>query len=98
MDIDLFDKMYDVAKQDVADERAVYKKMKAKDLFPKISEYDDAISYFTNDLENEEQRLKHFEKQLTDAYNLKDILTTQLKDTDDIFFVIIFKFKFFFIS
>ena len=50
MDIDLFDKLYDIAKQDVADERAVYKKMKAKDLFPKVSEYDDAISYFSDDL------------------------------------------------
>ena len=83
MDIDLFDKLYDIAKQDVADERAVYKKMKAKDLFPKVSEYDDAISYFSDDLADEEHKLEHFEKQLTDGYKLKDILTTQLKDTDD---------------
>ena len=79
----MFDKLYDIAKQDVADERAVYKKMKAKDLFPKVSEYDDAISYFSDDLADEEHKLEHFEKQLTDGYKLKDILTTQLKDTDD---------------
>ena len=43
MDIDIFDKMYDIAKQDVADERAVFKKMKTKDLFSKVSEYDEVI-------------------------------------------------------
>ena len=57
--------------------------MKAKDLFQKVSVYDDAISYFSDDLTDEEHKLEHFEKQLTDGYKLKDILTTQLKDTDD---------------
>ncbi len=84
MDIDLFDKLYDIAKQDVADERAVYKKMKGKDLFSKVTEYDDAILYFSDDLVDEEKKLEHFEKQLTDGYKLKDILTSQLKDIDDI--------------
>ena len=83
MDIDIFDKMYDVAKQDVADERAVFKKIRNKDLFSKTNKYDDVILDFSEKLIDDEKKLEFFEKELNDSYTLKDILTTQLKDTDD---------------
>ncbi len=84
MDIDLFDKLYDIAKQDVADERAVFKKMKTKDIFSKVSEYDDVILNHSEKLTGEEKKLEFFEKELNDSYTLKDVLTSQIKDIDDI--------------
>ena len=49
--------MYDIAKQDVADERAVFKKMKTKDLFSKVSEYDEVILNQSDKLISEEKKL-----------------------------------------
>ena len=82
MGIDLFDKLYDIAKQDVADEKAVYKKLKQNDLFSKSIHLEEDIKSSSEDLLDDQQKLTYFEGQLTDGYSLKDILQSQLKEVD----------------
>ena len=84
MGIDLFDKLYDIAKQDVSDEKAVYKKLKQNDLFSKSIELKKRIEVNTDNLSDNQKGLEYFEDTLRDGYTLKDILTSQLKDVGDV--------------
>ena len=84
MGIDLFDKLYDIARRDVVDERAVYKKLKQNDLFSKSIHLEESIKSSSEELIDDQQKLTYFEQQLTDGFKLKDILTSQLKEVDDI--------------
>jgi len=84
MGIDLFDKLYDIAKQDISDEKAVYKKLKQNDLFSKSIELKKRIEVNTDNLSDNQKGLEYFEDTLRDGYTLKDILTSQLKDVGDV--------------
>jgi len=84
MGIDLFDKLYDIAKQDVSDEKAVYKKLKQNDLFSKSIQLKKRIEVNTDNLSDNQKGLEYFEDTLRDGYTLKDILTSQLKDVGDV--------------
>jgi len=82
MGIDLFDKLYDVARRDVVDERAVYRKLKRNDLFSKSINLEKNIKLSEEKLLDDQQKLVYFEEKLRNSYELKDILTSQLKEVD----------------
>jgi DNA repair exonuclease SbcCD ATPase subunit len=84
MGIDLFDKLYDVAKQDVADEKAVYKKLDRDNLFSDSINLKEKIKLLKDDLMGGQERLKYCEGNLRDGYKIKDMLTSQLKEVGDI--------------
>ena len=84
MGIDLFDKLYDLAKQDVSDEKAVYKKLKQNNLFSNLIDLKKQIEVNTEELSDNQKKLVYFEDTLRDGYNVRDILTSQLKEVDDI--------------
>ena len=48
MGIDLFDKLYDIAKRDVSDERAYLKKIKDKDVFGQLSQLQKELQNYVN--------------------------------------------------
>ena len=67
MGIDLFDKLFDIAKHDVADERAYLKKVKDKNVFGQMSQLQKELQGY------EEQKEKHHKELQPYQIDIKDL-------------------------
>ena len=78
MGIDLFDKLFDIAKRDVADEKAYLKKIKDKNVFGQLTELQKELQDYEESKEKLDKEVKPFEVEISELKeqigNLKDSL------------------------
>ena len=66
MGIDLFDKLFDIAKRDVADERAYLKKIKDKNVFGQLSELQKQLQSYEEQKEKLDKEVQPFEIEINE--------------------------------
>jgi DNA repair exonuclease SbcCD ATPase subunit len=66
MGIDLFDKLYDIAKRDVSDERAYLKKIKDKDVFGQLSELQKQLQSYEEQKDKLDNEVEPFEIEISE--------------------------------
>jgi len=84
MGIDLFDKLYDIARDDVADERAYLKRIKEKDVFESMGRIEQKLKDLKESKIEVEGNIEPVEKQIDDFKSQVEELKSKLKDVDDI--------------
>ena len=83
MGIDLFDKLYDIAREDVAEEKAYFKRIREKNVFGSLSKIESTLQNLNVQKSDVENKLEPFEKQLSELNKKQDKLKSQLKDIED---------------
>ena len=61
MGIDLFDKLFDIAKRDVADEKAYLRKIKDKDVFGQLSQLQKELQGYKEQKEKLDKEVEPYE-------------------------------------
>jgi len=84
MGIDLFDKLYDIARDDVADERAYLKRIKEKNVFETMGRIEQKLKDLKESKVEVEANIEPVEKQIDDFKSQVEELKSKLKDVDDI--------------
>ena len=84
MGIDLFEKLYDIARDDVADERAYLKRIKEKDVFENMGRIEQKLKDLKESKVEVEANIEPVEKQIDDFKSQVEELKSKLKDVDDI--------------
>ena len=84
MGIDLFEKLYDIAREDVADEKAYLKRIKEKNVFETMSRIEQNLKDLQESKSEVQVRIEPVEKDLEDFKSQVEELKTKLKDVDDI--------------
>tara|TARA_R100001443_G_scaffold3476_6_gene10921 strand:+ start:504 stop:3716 length:3213 start_codon:yes stop_codon:yes gene_type:complete len=84
MGIDLFDKLYDIAREDVADEKSYLKRIKEKNVFESMGRIEQKLKDLKESKVEVEEKIKPVEKDLEDFKSQVEELKTKLKDVDDI--------------
>ena len=83
MGIDLFDKLYDIAREDVAEEKAYFKRIRDKNVFSVLSNIESKLKSFNNKKDDIENKLKPLEKELSILNKEQSKLKSQLKDIEN---------------
>ena len=83
MGIDLFDKLYDIAKDDVSEEKAYFKRIREKNVFGSLSKIESTLQDLNIKKSNVEKNLEPVEKQLFGLNKEEVKLKIQLKDIED---------------
>ena len=84
MGIDLFDKLYDIAREDVADEKSYLKRIKEKNVFESMGRIEQKLKDLKESKVEIEEKIEPVEKDLEDFKSQVEELKTKLKDVDDI--------------
>ena len=84
MGIDLFEKLYDIARDDVADERAYLKRIKEKDVFENMGRIEQKLKDLKESKTEVEENIEPVKKQIDDFKSQVEELKSKLKDVDDI--------------
>ncbi len=84
MGIDLFDKLYDIARDDVSDEKAYLKRIKEKNVFENMGRIEQKLKDLEESKSEVEVTIKPIEKDLDDFKSQIEELKSKLKDVDDI--------------
>jgi len=84
MGIDLFDKLYDIAREDVADEKAYLRRIKEKSVFESMGRIEQKLKDLKESKVEVEEKIKPVEKDLEDFKLQVEELKSKLKDVDDI--------------
>jgi len=84
MGIDLFDKLYDIAREDVADEKAYLRRIKEKNVFESMGRIEQKLKDLKESKVEVEEKIKPVEKDLEDFKSQVEELKSKLKDVDDI--------------
>ena len=79
MGIDLFDKLYDIAKRDVSDERAYLKKIKDKDVFGQLSQLQKELQNYQESKEKLDKEVEPFEIEISELQEQIDNLKSKRK-------------------
>ena len=79
MGIDLFDKLFDIAKHDVADERAYLKKVKDKNVFGQMSQLQKELQGYAEQKEKLDKEVEPFEVEINELEQQIDNLKSKLK-------------------
>jgi len=79
MGIDLFDKLFDIAKKDVADEKAYLKKIKDKDVFGQLSQLQKELQNYEESKEKLDKEVKPFEVEINELEEQIKNLKSKLK-------------------
>ena len=90
MGIDLFDKLYDIAKRDVSDERAYLKKIKDKNVFGQLSqlqkelqEYEESKEKLDKEVEPFEVEINELEEQINNLQSKRKYVPSGVDDVDE---------------
>jgi len=84
MGIDLFDKLYDIAREDVADEKSYLKRIKEKNVFESMGRIEQKLKDLKKSKVEVEEKIEPVKKDLEDFKSQVEELKTKLKDVDDI--------------
>ena len=84
MGIDLFDKLYDIARDDVSDEKAYLKRIKEKNVFENMGRIEQKLKDLEESKSEKEVTIEPIEKDLEDFKSQIEELKSKLKDVDDI--------------
>jgi len=84
MGIDLFDKLYDIARDDVADERAYLKRIKEKRVFEVMGRIEQKLNDLEESKSDLEKTIEPIQKEIENYKSKIDELKPKLKDVDDI--------------
>jgi DNA repair exonuclease SbcCD ATPase subunit len=87
MGIDLFDKLFDIAKEDVAEEKSYLKRIKEKDIFNSLSNIESKLQDFNNTKNKLKIEIDPIEKNLIELLVEKDILKSKLRDVEEFDYV-----------
>ena len=79
MGIDLFDKLFDIAKKDVADERSYVKRIKDKDIFGQLSKLQKELLEYKESKEKLDKEVEPFETEINELEGQIDNLKSKLK-------------------
>ena len=79
MGIDLFDKLYDIAKRDVSDEKAYLKKIKDKDVFGQLSTLQKELQDHKKSKERLDKEVQPFEVEINELEEQIKNLKSKLK-------------------
>ena len=79
MGIDLFDKLFDIAKKDVADERSYVKRIKDKDIFGQLSKLQKELLEYKESKEKLDKEVKPFETEINELEEQIENLKSKLK-------------------
>ena len=79
MGIDLFDKLFDIAKHDVADERAYLRKVKDKDVFGQLSKLQKELQGYEEQKEKLDKEVEPFEVEINELEEQIETLKSKLK-------------------
>ena len=79
MGIDLFDKLFDIAKHDVADERAYLRKVKDKDVFGQLSKLQKELQGYEESKEKLDKEVEPYEVEINELEQQIDNLKSKLK-------------------
>jgi DNA repair exonuclease SbcCD ATPase subunit len=90
MGIDLFDKLYDIAKHDVADEKAYLKKVKDKNVFGQLSQlqkelqgYEESKEKLDKEVEPFEVEINELEEQIENLKSKKKYVPSGVDEVDE---------------
>jgi len=83
MGIDLFDKLYDIAREDVADEKAYLRRIKEKNVFESMSRIEQKIQDLNKTRDELKETIKPIEKDVNNFTKQISDLNSQLKDIED---------------
>ena len=84
MGIDLFDKLYDIAREDVADEKAYLKRIKDKNVFESMSRIEQKLLDLNETKIKVEKKIEPVKNDIDDFRSQVEELKSKLKDVDDI--------------
>jgi len=83
MGIDLFDKLYDIAKDDVSDEKSYLKRIKDKNVFGTLSNLESKLKGLNEKRDELKEIINPIEKDVTDFTKQINTLNSELKDIED---------------
>ena len=83
MGIDLFDKLYDLAKDDVSDEKAYLKRIKDKNVFGSLSTIESKLKDLNKNRDELKKIIKPIERDVKDFTKQVSNLNSKLKDIED---------------
>jgi len=84
MGIDLFDKLYDLAKDDVSDEKAYLKRIKDKNVFGSLSANERKLQELSGRKDKLEKEIKPFDEEITELESEINKLKSELKYVPDV--------------
>ena len=84
MGIDLFDKLYDIAREDVADEKSYLKRIKDKNVFESMSRIEQKLLDLNETKIKVEKTIEPVKNEIDNFKSKVDELKSKLKDVDDI--------------
>ena len=84
MGIDLFDKLYDIAREDVADEKSYLKRIKDKNVFESMSRIEQKLLNLNETKIKVEKKIEPVKNDIDDFRSQVEELKSKLKDVDDI--------------
>jgi len=84
MGIDLFDKLYDIAREDVADEKAYLRRIKEKNVFESMGRIEQKLKDLKESKVEVEEKIEPVQKDIEDFKSQVEELKSKLKDVDDI--------------
>ena len=84
MGIDLFDKLYDIAREDVADEKSYLKRIKDKNVFESMSRIEQKLLDLNETKIKVEKKIEPVKNDIDDFKSQVGELKSKLKDVDDI--------------
>ena len=84
MGIDLFDKLYDIARDDVSDEKAYLKRIKEKRVFEVMGRIEQKLNDLEESKSDLEKTIEPIQKEIENYKSKIDELKPKLKDVDDI--------------
>ena len=79
MGIDLFDKLFDIAKRDVADEKAYLRKIKDKDVFGQLSQLQKELQGYKEQKEKLDKEVEPYEVEINELEEQIETLKSKLK-------------------
>jgi exonuclease SbcC len=84
MGIDLFDKLYDIAREDVADEKAYLRRIKEKNVFESMGRIEQKLKDLKENKIEVIEKIKPVENDINNFKSQVEELKSKLKDVDDI--------------
>ena len=84
MGIDLFDKLYDIAREDVADEKSYLRRIKEKNVFESMGRIEQKLKDLKESKIEAQQKIEPVEKDMKGFKSQIEELKSKLKDVDDI--------------
>jgi DNA repair exonuclease SbcCD ATPase subunit len=84
MGIDLFDKLYDIAREDVSDEKGYLKRIKDKNVFQKMGKLEQTLVDLGEKKDELEQKIKPIETDIKEFKEEIVELNSKLKDVGDV--------------